>query len=274
MSASATRTSLTGSICPRKHRLPDKAFTLIELLVVLSILLVLAALALPAMSHTGNQSQNAVDVYNNRQLVAAAALYAADQNESLPGNGWGTASACWAHAANVPTYGTATAATFPTLLSNQVEFVKRGQLYPYLRNLNIFKCPNDTTNQLYFQRNVYFTSYTWNGAVSGYGTLSPDGTSFKITQFRPGALLQWEADELTPFFFNDCSSFPDEGISSRHGIVTTVGLVSGGTQRIPLNRWYSWDYAGQQGSRGAGIPGALLPTPAWCNPGARDGLTR
>jgi prepilin-type N-terminal cleavage/methylation domain-containing protein len=252
----------------------EKAFTLVELVVVSSILLVLVALGLPTLSHTRNQSQTAVDIYNNRQLTAAAALYAADNNESLPGNGWGTASDCWAHAANVPVYGSATAATFPALLSNQVEFVKRGQLYPYLRSLSVFKCPNDPTNQIYFFRNIYFTSYTWNGSVSGYGTLAPDGTSFKITQFRPGAILQWEADEMTPFFFNDCSSYPDEGISSRHGIATTVGLVSGGTQRIPLNRWYSNSYAGQAGSHGSGIPGSFLPTPAWCNPAARDGLTR
>jgi hypothetical protein len=203
--------------------------------------------------------------------MAAAALYAADQNESLPGNGWGTANDCWAHAANVPVYGSATATTFPTLLSNQVEFCKRGQLYPYVRSLNVFKCPNDPTNQLYFARSIYFTSYLWNGAVSAYGNLSP-GTSFKITQFKPNSILQWEADEQVPFFFNDCSAYPDEGISARHGTGTTVGLVSGGTQRIPLNLWYSSAYAGSLGSRGSTIPRALLPTQAWCNPGARDGL--
>jgi prepilin-type N-terminal cleavage/methylation domain-containing protein len=256
---------------PEQNSQAEKAFTLVELVVVSSILLVLVALGLPTLSHTRNQSQTAVDIYNNRQLTAATALYAADNNESLPGNGWGTDSDCWAHAANVPVYGSATATTFPVLLSNQVQFVKRGQLYPYVRSLNVFKCPNDSTNQNYFNRLIYFTSYTWNGAVSGYGTLA-QGTSFKITQFRPGAILQWEADEMTPFFFNDCSYFPDEGISARHGIAATVGLVSGGTQRIPLNRWYSNNYAGQAGSHGSSIPGSFLPTPAWCNPGLRNGL--
>jgi prepilin-type N-terminal cleavage/methylation domain-containing protein len=253
-------------------RLVDKAFTLVELLVVVAIVVLLGALALPAMSHTRNQSQTAVDIYNSRQLMAAAALYAADQNESLPGNGWGTASDCWAHAANVPVYGNATAMTFPMLLSNQVEFCKRGQLYPYVRSLNVFKCPIDATNQLYFARNIYFTSYIWNGAVSAYGNLTLGSTSFKISQFKPNSILQWEADEQLPFFFNDCSEYPDEGISGRHGTGATVGLVSGATQRIALNRWYTSSYAGQQGQRGTAIPRALMPTPAWCNPGTRDGL--
>jgi type II secretory pathway pseudopilin PulG len=257
---------------PSSSAQAPKAFTLIELLVILAIVMILAAIGWPAMSHTRNQSQNAVDVYNNKQLMAAVNMYAADQQESLPGNGWGTSSDCWAHAANVPTYGYSSAATFPTLLSNQVDFCKRGQIYPYVRTVNIFKCPNDPTNQLYFARNIYFTSYNWNGAVSGYGNLAPPGMSFKITQFKPNSILQWEADEQTPFFFNDCSYFPDEGISSRHGYFATVGLISGGTQRIPTNQWFTWSYAGQQDQRGAGVPRSLLPTPAWCNPASRSGL--
>jgi type II secretory pathway pseudopilin PulG len=250
----------------------DTAFTVVELVVIVGIACLLAAIGWPALSHTRNQSQNVVDVYNNRQLMAAVALYAADQQESLPGNGWGVSSACWAHAANLPTYGNATAATFPTLLSNQVEFCKRGQLYPYLRTPSVFKCPNDPTNQLYFQRNIYFTSYIWNGAVSGYGNLSQGAGSFRITQFQPNCILQWEADELTPFFFNDCSEYPDEGISSRHGTFATVGLVSGGVQRIPVNQWFSSSYAGAAYQRGSTIPLAKLPNPAWCNPAVRSGL--
>jgi type II secretory pathway pseudopilin PulG len=252
--------------------LVNAAFTLLELGIIVSIFIVLVALAFPAMSHTRNQSQIAVDVYNNRQLMAAVALYAADHNEVLPGNGWGTAYDCWAHAAGLPIYNGVDAAHFQTALSNQAEFCKRGQLYPYVRSLNIFKCPNDVTNRLYFQRNVLFTSYTWNGAVSAYGNLSSGAGSFKITQFKPNSILQWETDEQTPFFINDCSSFPDEGLSSRHGGGSTVGLISGGTQRIAVNQWYTYGYAGPRGNRGDATPRAFLPNPAWCNPGVRSGL--
>ncbi|MCX8089466.1 MAG: hypothetical protein N3I86_00805, partial [Verrucomicrobiae bacterium] len=77
----------------------------------------------------------------------------------------------------------------------------------------------------------------------------------------------WETDETTPFFFNDTSSFPDEGISGRHGKAATVGLFGGATETIRLSRWYSSEFAGLRGARGASIPVAHLPNRAWCNPG-------
>ena len=43
------------------------------------------------------------------------------------------------------------------------------------------------------------------------------GKTHKITSFDAADILQWETDELKPFFFNDVSSFPDEGLSQRHG---------------------------------------------------------
>ncbi|HZR16882.1 MAG TPA: type II secretion system protein [Verrucomicrobiae bacterium] len=266
--------SESRNIFPLPHRvtIADRAFTLIELLVILAIVITLLAVAWPALSHTRNQAQDAIDIYNHRQLMAAAALYSADQNESLPGNGWGTTSDCWAHEGNIPVYnGTITAATFPAALSNQVQFCQRGQLFSYVRSPAIFKCPMDVTNEVYFQREILFSSYTWNGAVCAYGFL-PDGVSLKITQFKPNSLLEWEFDEQTPFYVNDCSEYPDEGISSRHGSYATAGLVSGGTQRIPIKEWYSSLYAGQQAARGTTIPQSQRPNQAWCNPQVRSGL--
>lgn len=251
---------------------PRQAFTLLELLVIVAILIILAMVSWPALCHTRNRSQEEVDFYNNKQLIAAANMYAADQNEVLPGNGWGTSSDCWAHAANLPAGPVASTAAFTVTLSNQIEFCKRGQLFPYVRSQKTFLCPLDNkTNGLFYQRAIYFTSYVWNGAVSGYGSL-PAGRSYKITEFKPNSILQWEADALQPFYFNDCSEFPDEGLSGRHGLSATVGLISGGTQGIPVRTWYTPIYAGVNGGRGDSIPASFLPNPAWCNPGKRNGL--
>jgi hypothetical protein len=90
--------------------------------------------------------------------------------------------------------------------------------------------------------------------------------------FQPNAIIQWEADASTPFYWNDASSFPDEGVSGRHGNGATVGLISGGVQRIPINLWFSSGYAGASGARGAKIPRARLPNQFWCNPASRYGL--
>lgn len=245
-------------------------FTLIELLVVIAIIAILAAMLLPALSHAKNRAQQTTDLNNHKQLLLSTIMYASDNNDVMPGNGWGTTDPCWAHAANLPT-GPATAGTFNNILTNQIDYCRRGQLFPYAKTEKVFMCPADKPDYLYYQRYVYFTSYVWNGAVGGYGHYTKPPKSYKITLFKPMSILEWEADEQTPFFFNDCSSFPDEGISGRHGRGATVGLISGGTQRLALKLYYTSLYAGAAGLRGAGIPLSALPNDMWCNPGTPDG---
>jgi len=131
-------------------------------------------------------------------------------------------------------------------------------------------CPADKPDTLFYQRAVYITSYVWNGAVCEYkGDIGGAGWgTFKISQFKPQAVLMWETDEKTPFYFNDASSFPDEGISGRHGKGATIALFSGGTERIRVAAWYNnnGEFAGASGQRGNQIPKQLLPNRAWCNP--------
>jgi prepilin-type N-terminal cleavage/methylation domain-containing protein len=255
-----------------------RAFTLIELLVVIAIIAILAAMLLPALSQAKNRAQETTDLNNNRQLMLGMIMYASDQNDTMPGCGWGLADNSWAYAAGVPPYGdggvVATPLTFPIYLSNQVNYVRQGQLFPYVKTEKIFLCPADKPDALYYHRYIYFTSYVWNGAVCGYGNLTtPRGQgSYKITLFKPQSIIQWEADGNTPFWFNDASSFPDEGISGRHGRGATVGLVSGSTQKLRVADYFSNTYAGPAGSRGATIPAGSLPNQIWCNPGTRLGL--
>ena len=146
---------------------PDtrRAFTLIELLVVITIIGVVVSITLPLYSHITQQSAETKTLSNMRQMGAALLLYAGDNNSQLPGRVTNGADP------------TQTPNKWPTLLQS------------YVQDTHVYNSPipdlNGKTYRVtdptkYFNNNVNYTSYIYNG-FNDMGTLNGSSGSNQST---------------------------------------------------------------------------------------------
>ncbi len=267
------------------------AFTLIELLVVIAIIAILAGLLLPALSRAKDRALLTTDLNNIRQIMLASHMFAGDNDDYLPYPSWGGPDRdCWAYAANIPD---AAGNDSPTVISNQVQYFKRGQLAPYLAsNEKVLMCPKDESDRRvgrkkikFKERSIKITSYSFNGAIIAFQAQPPEikTSKFRLGTLRPTGILLWEANEdMTSFNFNDVGNQPHEGISQRHassriataqtdivGGIATFGTLAGSGTTIKISRWLSPELAGKNIWPATANPAG--PNDAWYNPSSRDG---
>jgi prepilin-type N-terminal cleavage/methylation domain-containing protein len=136
-------------------------FTLIELLVVIAIIAILAAILFPVFAKVREKARQISCLSNMKQLALGEVQYNQDYDEK--------------YAPGASTYGLGTGWA--------------GQIYPYVKSVNVFICPDDNSPYLHAggtnNDSGHATSYGYNRNCSAYNTsnnysLGADGQVYSL----------------------------------------------------------------------------------------------
>jgi prepilin-type N-terminal cleavage/methylation domain-containing protein len=135
-----------------------RAFTLIELLVVIAIIAVLMAILMPALNRARDQARRIHCINNVKTMTFAWLLYKDDNDAKMVGGhpARTTPRDNWMF----PPTG-----NDPDPVEQCKEGLRQGLLFPYVKNVDVYRCPSDdrTTRQ----GMETFGSFSISGALNG-----------------------------------------------------------------------------------------------------------
>ncbi len=181
-----------------------QGFTLIELLVVAGILALLAAIILPVLSHAKENARRASCAANLHQLGLAFAAYTQEYDEKLPTTAFG--------------------GSHPYFVTN-VGWA--GKLYPYIKSVFPFRCPDDPTID------TVFSGSTQPAAVVSYGININFHASTALAQIisptRTVLLFEIRGDNAEIQDLNEGPSSVPQTSAAGNGVDSYLPNLSGGS---------------------------------------------
>lgn len=185
-----------------------KGFTLIELLVVIAIIAILAAILFPVFARAREKARQNSCLSNAKQMGLGIMMYAQDYDEhynhyrhELPGN----RSFQWQ-----PTY------------DSQGNVAYEGMIYPYIKNLQIFKCPSDSSIRYCYGWNYSYLGWPGSGgthatAASTMAEVTHPAETIMVAETKDSTVSYAPRDENTrttltlvynaPFRHNEGSNY-------------------------------------------------------------------
>jgi len=186
-----------------------RGFTLVELLVVIGIIALLVSILLPALNKAREDAKRVRCLSNQRQLVMAWQMYASDNKGHIVSS-------------NTPFY-PSTPWWYWAAGGNTLDCLYNGKLWPYLKNYDVYKCPND--------RIMYTHTYSINGYLAGEngdrifttGAIKKSWATFVfIEELDPRG---WEMNSFMPNHYpsNNWNDIP----GNMHGNADTISFADG-----------------------------------------------
>lgn len=124
---------------------------MIELLVVIAIIAILAAILMPVFAQAREKARQASCASNTKQLALGVMMYTQDYDETLP--------------------------TLGVLAEQRGRWMF--QIFPYIKNRQVFTCPNAPRNEYDGSRWTDRTGFGWAEHLwaKNFGTLNANGYS-------------------------------------------------------------------------------------------------